>query len=229
MNNAEIYKNKSLKSLKGEIWRPIPNYKSYLASSLGRIKSFSPTNSVNRKDKILSQHKNKRGYPCVNLQENGIKQSCRVHRLILMAFIPNPMNKKEVNHKNLIKTDNTLQNLEWATGEENILHAQLNNAIPVKKERLKRLPVIKSLQYLGAKTVYAYNMNGKLIGWYGSIKIFCRRFNVQGRTIKQMVNKSRSDVLSVRGMMLSFDKSLQIAPYEKKKRRSKLSGVSVSK
>jgi midasin (ATPase involved in ribosome maturation) len=63
------------------------------------------------------------GYYSVSTKINGIESAYSVHRLVSNAFIPNPNNYKDVNHKNGIKTDNRVENLEWCTRSENILHA----------------------------------------------------------------------------------------------------------
>lgn len=72
------------------------------------------------------------GYPAVMLSnENGQKMR-RVHRLLAIAFIPNPHNKSDINHKNGIKTDFRLENLEWSTRSENVKHSYdvLNRTLP---------------------------------------------------------------------------------------------------
>ncbi len=65
------------------------------------------------------------GYPMANLCNGNPKENkmSYVHRLVAEAFIPNPKNKRDVNHKNGKKSDNRVENLEWATRPENVVHA----------------------------------------------------------------------------------------------------------
>lgn len=63
------------------------------------------------------------GYMCVSLQINGKAHRRRVHRLVALAFIPNPDGKSEVNHIDGNKTNNHVSNLEWCTPSENLIHA----------------------------------------------------------------------------------------------------------
>ncbi len=211
MENIEIYKNRSLLDLEGEVWMPVVGYDSYLVSNMGRVKSFSPTKSVNRKDKILAQNVGKIGYSNVVLSKNNIPKTLKVHRIVATAFIHNPLNKKEVNHKNLIKYDNTLSNLEWVTKEENFLHALENNVILKKKDRLKKLPPIHSLKYLGAKEVYLYNNKGDLVAWYGSIAIFCSRLNIDKRKLNNSIRRGHN-IIALNGLRVSMDKAIRINP-----------------
>lgn len=89
----------------------------YSVSNQGRVRS-------NITHFILKPIEIAKGYVKVNLYlENGQRYSRLVHRLVATEFIPNPENKPEVNHKNGIKHDNRVENLEWVTGEENKRHA----------------------------------------------------------------------------------------------------------
>lgn len=117
------------KSNSNEIWKKVIGYEGiYEISSLGRVKSLERFVDVkNGKRKVhprfLTSLINNRGYLQVKLSKNNVLKTKQPHVLIAEAFIPNPDNKKEVNHINGIKTDNRLENLEWNTHSENVKHA----------------------------------------------------------------------------------------------------------
>lgn len=109
-----------------EIWKPIEGYEGlYEISNLGRVKSLGRTNRGGTKpEKIMRQQKQWTGYLQLGLTGlDGKQRYKKVHRLVATAFIPNPENKPMVNHKNGIKDDNRVENLEWVTASENHLHA----------------------------------------------------------------------------------------------------------
>jgi NUMOD4 motif/HNH endonuclease len=115
---------------KKENWVQITGYKGHYEvssnlriRSLDRIVNNSAYGEKRVKGVILKPANNPQGYPCVSLALNGIARTIPVHRIIAIAFIPNPENKKCVNHKNGIKTDYRIENLEWTTYSENIQHA----------------------------------------------------------------------------------------------------------
>lgn len=105
-----------------EIWRDIDGYDGlYQVSNFGRVKSFKY-----KTPRILKLTPYPNGYLRVDLHYNGAVKSASVHRLVAEAFIPNPDGKPEVNHINGDKTDNHVENLEWATRTENVQHALMS-------------------------------------------------------------------------------------------------------
>jgi len=111
-----------------EIWKEIKGYNGvYFVSNLARVKSITHylkgrIGSGKQNGRILKQQKSNKGYLRVSLSLNKVRFFTGAHRLVALAFIPNPKNKLQVNHLNGIKTDNRVENLEWATNKENQLH-----------------------------------------------------------------------------------------------------------
>lgn len=102
--------------MKKEYWKPVVGYEGlYEVSNWGRVKSIKFG-----RERILKPGTNNRGYLFVNLCKNGKKKNFRVHRLVAEAFIPNPYNLPEVNHKDENKLNNNAENLEWCDRKFNI-------------------------------------------------------------------------------------------------------------
>jgi hypothetical protein len=131
-----------------ENWKEIEGYSDYQISSLGNIKSLS--RYVNhfkggkrlKKEKLLKLQIDKLGYVRVSLFSNNVVKYFLVHRLVANAFFTNTENKPCVNHINGIKTDNTVENLEWCTYSENQKHSYklgLNNNGNGDTSRSKKL------------------------------------------------------------------------------------------
>lgn len=98
-----------------ENWKDIPDYEDfYEVSCRGNIRN-------KRTGKVLSN--NSKSYVCMTLFKGKDFKRFLAHRIVAKAFIPNPLNKREVNHINGIKNDNRIENLEWCTSKENVSHS----------------------------------------------------------------------------------------------------------
>lgn len=96
-----------------EVWKDVVGYEGYyMVSNLGRIFSC-------RKNKVMKQSANTKGYLQCGLMQNGKQLTQRVHRIVAMAFLPNPYNYPQVNHKDENKTNNRADNLEWCSEDYN--------------------------------------------------------------------------------------------------------------
>lgn len=102
-----------------EEWKVIDECPDYSVSSLGRVRGI--------KSKDLKGSKQERGYRTVLLCKEGKHYRRLVHRLVALAFIPNPDNKEFIDHIDRNKTNNTVSNLRWATRTENCLNLDRTN------------------------------------------------------------------------------------------------------
>lgn len=117
-----------------EEWRPIAGFETlYEVSSIGRVRSLGrtvtyawigKTKTITKPTKILSPETDKDGYRRVTLsKEDGKTKRFMVHRLMGIAFIPNPNNLPQINHIDFIRSNNVLSNLEWVTPKGNTRHS----------------------------------------------------------------------------------------------------------
>ena len=149
-----IHTSKSFYILRGvvmeEEWRDIKGYEGiYQVSNLGRVKSLSHLvvrcNNSNyiTKERILRPGVKKDKRMMVVLCVRGVKKSVSIHRLVAQAFIPNPDNLPEINHKDENPQNNTVTNLEWCTGYYNKHYGtaleRMRNSLKGRKQSLEEI------------------------------------------------------------------------------------------
>lgn len=173
INIAEIL---SVDDLPNEIWKDIPGYKGfYQASNFGRIKRMTAGKT---REHILKQFQVGE-YMSVGPSINNVKMQRRVHRLVAMAFIPNPNMFPCINHKDENKLNNTVANLEWCDVKYNCNYG--TSILRCSESR-------KNNKY--SKKVEKVDKQGNIVAIYPSLKE-CKRNGYNIRIISQLCNQKR--------------------------------------
>ena len=162
-----------------ELFRDIPNHTGYRVSNYGRMISC-----VGRGQRILKQSNGSHGYKVLKL---GVGQVYSVARITATVFISNPLNKPEINHRNGIRHDNRIENLEWCTHKENMIHSV--------KTGLRKYENIKKSKNLTRKEINEiFNYRQYNI----SIKLLAKHYKRSPTTISQVLRAvSYKDITSV--------------------------------
>lgn len=170
-----------------EIWKDIQGYEGlYQVSNLGRVKSLGRSGKgCSLEDRVLKPMINDDGYELVNLKSsNHIAKWHSVHRLVAIHFIPNPNDYKEINHKDEIKNNNTVSNLEWCTRKYNVGYGTVKERQSINKRG-------QSNSWLN-KPVLQYSLDGKFIAEYNSTtqaaKELSQTLNKDWEKIKKAIN-----------------------------------------
>ena len=164
-----------------EVWKDIKNFEGYYQiSSFGRVKSVSRIIHKNDgtiqtfQERILTPYINEKRneYTYVYLRKEGKKFPKFVHRLVAEAFIDNPDNLPQINHKDENPKNNRLDNLEWCD-------AKYNNNYGTKKERL-------SANHPSKRPVGKYDDDGNVIAAYNSIVTAAACLHISSKTISEI-------------------------------------------
>lgn len=159
-----------------EIWKDISFNDLYQISNKGNFK---------RGNKLINGWIQNTGYKTVNIKEKKYS----IHRLVAEAFIPNPENKAQVNHKDGNKLNNCVSNLEWVTPKENVQHA-------FKIGLCDNAKTIISSMKVSAKIIFQYDLQGNYIKSYkGSVEaqneLNNQNIKVNARNIRSVCNGQR--------------------------------------
>lgn len=167
-------------------WADISIATQYEISIAGEVRSkdrwadVSNGRSYYLMGRMLSQVVKNNGYLQVCLYIKGVKKYCLVHRLVAKAFIPNIENLPQINHKNCIKTDNRVENLEWISPKGNISHMIINNLRDSPKGENHFMCKISDID--AAKAVGLYK-SGKYL-----MREVAAMFNIHRRTLGDIIN-----------------------------------------
>ena len=157
--------------MKNEVWKDIVGYEGlYQVSDKGRIKSL-----WFGKERILKPGTDRDGYLRVSLCKNGKKKTYQVHRLVVKVFISNTNDLPQINHKDEVKTNNSVENLEWCDQKYNHNYGTINQRIAEKCSKL----------------VLQYEKSGEFVKEWKSLMDVCRNLGYDKSAISACCNEKR--------------------------------------
>jgi hypothetical protein len=172
-----------------EIWKRIPNFSRYEASTYGNLRSTNYKNSGSIK---ILKPSISGGYYKTMLQSDEKKyKSWNVHKFVCLAFLEKVEGKKHINHKDGNKLNNLIENLEWCTNQENIQHAYDNGLIKPKVGSLNGMAKLNESQVREIR-LHAKN-NGRNYGR----KMLAEKYKVSECTIKEVVTRRKNKFYNV--------------------------------
>ena len=162
-----------------ELWKPLLEYKGIEVSSIGRIRKAA---NKRRKERILTEFpKDRDGYCRCSVQKlDGTWTSQPVHRLVAKAFIPNTENKQAVNHIDGNRQNNRVENLEWVTSKENVIHSFRFGSRKVCKQVPKKTIL----------TDFQISQIDKLREFY-TVNQIAKLFNIEYQSLKNIIHKKK--------------------------------------
>ena len=194
-----------------EEWKDIEGYGGiYQISNLGRVKSLqrlvNNTHCSKRliKESFLSVKRKSHQYDYVSLYKNNKQKRAYIHRLVAQAFIQNPNNYTDVNHKNEVKRDNRVENLEWCD-------KKYNNNYGTGKRRMIESRNAHN-KWNAEKETHMYDMDGFYVRSFRSVVEAAKYFNCADTNIRPIIDKKNRSAF---GYMFSSVKREKMGSYKK--------------